>query len=41
LRIVLDMNVFVSGMLSPNSAPAQVVRMVIAGAVTLCLDPGP
>jgi uncharacterized protein len=39
LRIVLDTNVLVSGLLSPYGAPAEVVRMVVAGAVTLCLDP--
>jgi len=38
LRIVLDTNVWVSGLLSPYGPPAEVVGMVVAGAVTLCVD---
>jgi putative PIN family toxin of toxin-antitoxin system len=38
LRIVLDTNVLVSGLLSPFGPPGQIVRLVSAGAVTLCLD---
>jgi putative PIN family toxin of toxin-antitoxin system len=38
LRIVLDTNVLVSGLLSPYGPPAEVVGMVVAGAVTLCVD---
>jgi len=38
VRIVLDTNVLVSGLLTPYGAPADVVRMVVSGAVTLCVD---
>ena len=38
MRIVLDTNVLVSGLLNPYGAPADVVRMAVAGAVTLCID---
>jgi len=38
LRIVLDTNVLVSGLLSPYGAPADVVRLVVSGGVTLCVD---
>jgi uncharacterized protein len=38
LRIVLDTNVLVSGLLSPFRPPGQIVRLVSAGTVTLCLD---
>jgi putative PIN family toxin of toxin-antitoxin system len=38
LRIVLDTNVLVSGLLSPFGPPGEIVRLVSSGAVTLCLD---
>ncbi len=38
MRIVLDTNVLVSGLLSPFGPPGEVVRMLSSGAVTLCLD---
>lgn len=38
MRIVLDTNVWVSGLLSPYGPPAEVVGMVVVGAVTLCVD---
>jgi uncharacterized protein len=38
LRVVLDTNVLVSGLLSPFGPPGEIVRMVSAGALTLCLD---
>ena len=38
MRIVLDTNVLVSSLISPFVPPAQVVRMVTAGVLTLCLD---
>lgn len=38
MRIVLDTNVLVSGLLSPFGPPGEIVRMVSAGAVTLCVD---
>lgn len=38
MRIVLDTNILVSGLLSPFGPPAEVVRMVSSGAVALCLD---
>jgi len=38
LRVVLDTNVLVSGLLSPFGPPGEIVRLVSSGAVTLCLD---
>lgn len=38
MRIVLDTNVLVSGLLSPFGPPAEIVRLLSAGSVTLCLD---
>jgi putative PIN family toxin of toxin-antitoxin system len=38
MRIVLDTNVLVSGLLSPHRAPGHIVRMVAAGTVRLCHD---
>jgi putative PIN family toxin of toxin-antitoxin system len=38
VRIVLDTNVLVSGLLSPFGPPGEIVRMVSAGALTLCVD---
>ena len=38
MRIVLDTNVLVSGLLSAFGPPGEIVRMVSSGAVILCLD---
>jgi predicted nucleic acid-binding protein len=38
VRIVLDTSVLVSGLLNPFGTPADVVRMVVSGSVTLCVD---
>ena len=38
MRIVLDTNVLVSGLLSPYGAPGQIVRMIASGEVVLCYD---
>ncbi|MCX6364156.1 MAG: putative toxin-antitoxin system toxin component, PIN family [Actinobacteria bacterium] len=38
MRIVLDTNVLVSGLLSPFGPPGEIVRMVSSGALTLCTD---
>jgi putative PIN family toxin of toxin-antitoxin system len=38
MRIVLDTNVLVSGLLSPWGPPAQILGMVTSGEVTLCVD---
>jgi len=38
VRIVLDTNVLVAGLLSPFGLPGEIVRMVSAGALTLCTD---
>ena len=38
MRIVLDSNVLVSALLSPNGVPAAVLQLVLAGRVVLCLD---
>ena len=38
MRLVLDTNVLVSGLLSPFGPPGEIVRMVSAGVIRLCLD---
>ncbi len=38
MRIVLDTNVLVSGLLSPFGPPGEIVRLVSSGTVTLRLD---
>jgi putative PIN family toxin of toxin-antitoxin system len=38
LKIVLDTNVLVSGILSPNGPPAAVLRALLTERVTLCFD---
>ncbi len=38
MRVVLDTNVLVSGLLSPFGNPAEIVRMVASGELSLCLD---
>jgi putative PIN family toxin of toxin-antitoxin system len=38
LRIVLDTNVLVSGLLSPYGPPGEIVRLASSGLVTLLLD---
>lgn len=38
MRIVLDTNVLVSGLLTPFGASAQIVRMVASGHVVVCYD---
>jgi putative PIN family toxin of toxin-antitoxin system len=38
LRIVLDTNVLVSGLLSPFGPPGEIVRLVSSGVLILCLD---
>src|SRR5437899_1788112 len=36
MRIVLDTNVIVSGLLQPKGKPAQVLALALAGAVRVC-----
>lgn len=38
MRIVLDTNVLVSGLLSPFGSPGVIVRMASSAEITLCLD---
>lgn len=38
MRIVLDTNVLVSGLLSPFGPPGEIVRLVSVGSIVLCLD---
>lgn len=38
MRVVLDTNVLVSGLLAPFGPPGEIVRMVSSGELTLCLD---
>jgi len=38
LKVVLDTNVLVSGLLNPFGAPGQIVRTVSSGTLELCHD---
>lgn len=38
MRIVLDTNVLVSGLLSPQGPPGRIVALVAAGELTVCHD---
>ncbi len=38
MKIVLDTNVIVSGLLSPYNAPGEIIRMVSSGILKLCYD---
>ena len=38
MKVVLDTNVLVSGLLSPFQAPGQIVRMISAGILRICYD---
>ena len=38
MRIVLDTNVLVSGLLRPLSPPGQITALVAAGSLSLCYD---
>ena len=38
MKIVLDTNVLVSGLLNPHGPPGRIVQMVIAGRISLCYD---
>ncbi|HYH45025.1 MAG TPA: putative toxin-antitoxin system toxin component, PIN family [Thermoanaerobaculia bacterium] len=39
MKIVLDTNVLVSGLLQPFGPPGQIVRLVASGDLVLCHDP--
>lgn len=38
MKIVLDTNVIVSGLLSPFGPPGEIVRMIASGILELCYD---
>lgn len=38
MKVVLDTNVVVSGLLSPFGAPGEIVRMAASGDIELCYD---
>ncbi|MDL1979606.1 MAG: putative toxin-antitoxin system toxin component, PIN family [Deltaproteobacteria bacterium] len=38
MKIVLDTNVFVSGLLTPFGSSGEIVRMVFSGELTVCID---
>ena len=38
MKIVLDTNVLVSGLLNPYGAPGQIARMAAMGEISLCFD---
>lgn len=38
MKIVLDTNVLISGMLNPSSPPGQILNLIISGKVQLAVD---
>lgn len=38
MKVVVDTNVLVSGLLSPYGPPGEIVRMISAGVLSLCYD---
>lgn len=38
MRIVLDTNVLLSGLLSPSGPPGNIVRLITTGTVRVCYD---
>lgn len=38
MKVVLDTNVLVAGLLSPFGPPGEIVRMVASGSLSLCFD---
>lgn len=38
MRIVLDTNVLLSGLLSPSGPPGNIARLITTGAVRVCYD---
>lgn len=38
MRVVLDTNVLVSGLMSPHGPPGQIVRWLAAGSLRACFD---
>ena len=38
MKVVLDTNVLVAGLLSPFGPPGEIIRMVASGTLSLCFD---
>lgn len=38
MKVVVDTNVLVAGLLSPFGPPGEIVRMIASGAVSVCID---
>ena len=38
MKVVVDTNVLVSGLLSPYGPPGEIVRMISSGVLSLCFD---
>lgn len=38
MKVVVDTNVLVAGLLSPFGSPGEVVRMIASGSLSLCFD---
>ena len=38
MKVVIDTNVIVSGLLNPYGAPGEVIRMLVSGALEICYD---
>jgi uncharacterized protein len=39
IKIVLDTNVFISGLLTPGRAPAQLLELILSGKIKLVISP--
>ncbi|MCL2270854.1 MAG: putative toxin-antitoxin system toxin component, PIN family, partial [Treponema sp.] len=38
MKIILDSNVIVSALLSPNGLPAKILNLILSGSVTIVYD---
>ncbi len=38
MKVVVDTNVVVAGLLSPHGPPGEIVRMIASGSLSLCFD---
>ena len=38
IKVVIDTNIIVSGLLSPFGNPAEILRLLTLGKITICLD---
>jgi len=38
MRVVVDTNILVSGLISPYGTPSEILRMIVSGGIELCVD---